>query len=124
MVELAVTMGLLRSELFALRWSDVNFSGLEVLIRRSIYLGKIGDCKTETSRRPLPLDERVAADLWLWKETSKRCSPEDWIFASPHRNGADPYWPETVPCKGYPTGRITAGIYKKVGWHTHLLLNE
>ena len=63
MVTLAVTTGLRRSELFALRWGDVNFSSLAIDVRRSIYLGTIGDCKTETSRQAVPIEERVAADL-------------------------------------------------------------
>ena len=37
-----------------------------------------GDCKTEASRKPVPLDERVAADLWIWKETSRYRQLGDW----------------------------------------------
>src|SRR5258708_31480022 len=64
MVILAVTMGLRRSELFALNWRDVDFSTFMLDVQRSIYLGKIGHCKTDASRKPVPLFERVAADLW------------------------------------------------------------
>jgi integrase len=60
MVLLDVTTGLRRSELFALKWSDVDFSHLCLNVLRSIYLRHIGDCKTEASRKPVPLDERVA----------------------------------------------------------------
>jgi integrase len=67
MVLLDVTTGLRRSELFALKWSDVDFSNLRLDVLRSIYLQHVGDCKTEASRKPVPLDDRVAADLWLWK---------------------------------------------------------
>src|SRR5882762_2831834 len=70
MVILVVTTGLRRSELFALKWRDVDFSTLMLDVQRSIYLGKIGHCKTEASRKPVPVYERVAADLWLWRETS------------------------------------------------------
>jgi integrase len=58
---LAVTTGLRRSELFGLKWADVNFSNMEISVQRSIYLGTVGNCKTETSRKPVPIDERVAA---------------------------------------------------------------
>ena len=75
MVMLDVTTGLRRSELFALKWLDVDFSNLTIDVQRSIYLGKIGNCKTEASRKPVPLDERVAADLWLWKQSSKYRNP-------------------------------------------------
>ncbi len=70
MVLLDVTTGLRRSELLALKWSDVDFSSLELNVVRSIYLRMIGNCKTEASRKPVPLDAHVAADLWLWKEVA------------------------------------------------------
>jgi integrase len=54
MVLLDVTTGLRRSELFALKWHDVDFSNLTIDIKRSIFQGVIGDCKTEASRRPIP----------------------------------------------------------------------
>ena len=95
MVLLDVTTGLRRSELLALKWSHVDFSSLELKVVRSIYLRMIGNCKTEASRKPVPLDAHVAADLWLWKEVSKYSKSDDWIFASPHTQG------------GFPTGRTS-----------------
>ena len=65
----------------------VDFSDLGLDVLRSIYLRHIGDCKTEASRKPVPLDQRVAADLWLWKETTRYRRPDDWIFASPAYSG-------------------------------------
>jgi integrase len=85
---LAVTTGLRRSELLALKWSDVDFSDMRLDVLRSIYMRHIVDCKTEASRKPVPLDERVAADLWMWKETSRYRQPDDWIFASPAIKGS------------------------------------
>jgi integrase len=70
MVMLAVTAELRRSELVGLKWEDISFHEMQISIQRSIYLGAIGNCKTETSRKPVPIDERVAADLWLRKETA------------------------------------------------------
>jgi integrase len=96
MVLLDVTTGLRRSELFALKWSDVDFSHLCLNVLRSIYLRHIGDCKTEASRKPVPLDERVAADLWLWKETTLYREPDDWIFASPRTKGKHRFWPDAL----------------------------
>lgn len=63
MVLLDITTGLRRSELFALKWSDVDFSNLTIDIKRSIYQGRVGNCKTAASRRPVPLSLSVAADL-------------------------------------------------------------
>jgi integrase len=118
MVMLAVTTGLRRSELFALKWCDVNFSGLEISIRRSIYLGVVGDCKTETSRAPVPITERLAAELWIWKETTKYPQPEDWVFASRRNEGRTPLWPGIVLQKVIRPAAVRAGISKRFGWHT------
>jgi integrase len=82
MVLLDVTTGLRRSELLALKWSDVDFSSLELNVVRSIYLRIVGNCKTEASRKPVPLDAHVAADLWLWKRAS---IPTPTIGYSPAR---------------------------------------
>jgi len=44
--------------------------------RRSICEGVVGNFKTETSRRSIPLSLDVAADLWLWKEKTKYAANE------------------------------------------------
>jgi integrase len=118
MVLLDVATGLRRSELFALKWSDVDFSDLRLEVLRSIYLRHIGDCKTEVSRKPVPLDEHIAADLWLWKETTRYGQPHDWIFASPRTRGKYPFWPDTVLEKIVRPAALRAGITKRIGWHT------
>jgi integrase len=118
MVLLAVTTGLRRSELFALKWSDVDFFEMQISIRRSIYLGTIGNCKTETSRRPVPIAERIAADLWLRKETSKYNQPDDWVFTSSRVRGRTPLWPGTVLEKAIRPAALRAGVLKRISWHT------
>ena len=118
MVLLDVTTGLRRSELFALKWSDVDFSNMRLEVLRSIYWGHVGDCKTEASRKPVPLDERVAADLWLWQETSQYRQSGDWIFASPRTLGKYPFWPDSLLQKIIRPAALRAGIKKKIGWHT------
>ena len=118
MVLLDVTTGLRRSELFALKWSDVDFSNLTIEIQRSIFEGVIGRCKTEASRRPVPLSLDVAADLWLWKERTVYSRPDDWIFASPWSKGKKPYWPNTLLRKIIRPAAVSAGIKKRIGWHT------
>lgn len=71
MVILAATTGLRRSELIGLKWCDIDFVGLEISICRSVYQGKIGRCKTEASHQPVPITGRIAADLWIWKESTR-----------------------------------------------------
>jgi integrase len=118
MVLLAVTTGLRRSELFGLRCGDVDFSDLKISVQRSLYQGVVGSCKTETSCKPIPIDERVAADLWLWQEASKYRGPEHWVFASSWNKGYRPLWPGTVLQKVVQPAARKARISGRIGWHT------
>ncbi len=56
MVFLDAATGLRRSELLALKWGDVEFDNLQIRVQRSIYMNVVGDCKTEASKRPVPMD--------------------------------------------------------------------
>ena len=118
MVMLVVMRGLRRSELFALKWCDIDFGQTMVSVQRSVYLGTIGNCKTETSRRPVPLEPRVAADLWIWTEISKYNNPDDWIFASNAKGGINPLWAGVLFEKVIRPAAARAGISKKIGGHT------
>jgi len=118
MVVVAGTTGLRRSELFALQWGDIDFTNLRIDVQRSIFSGVVGNCKTEASRQPIPIDERVAADLWVWKESSKYPQAGDWVFASPRSGGRLPFWPDVVMQKMIKPAAQRAGIRKNVNWHT------
>ena len=52
-VLLDVITGLRASELLALKWSDVDFESLELLVTRSITLQRVGQCKTEALQKPV-----------------------------------------------------------------------
>jgi len=83
MVFLDAATGLQRSELFALKWGDIDFENLQIRVQRSIYLNVVGNCKTEASRKPIPMDPILAAELWTWKQTSSYAQPHDWVFREP-----------------------------------------
>jgi integrase len=118
MVLLDVTTGLRRSELFALKWKDIDFNNLLIAVKRSIFLGVVGACKSETSRQSVPLSLNVAADLWLWKESTRYPEANDWVFASPRRKGKQPLAPDVVPSNIIRSAASRAGIQKRIGWHT------
>jgi integrase len=114
---MAATTGLRRGELYALKWADVDFSNLEIRLTRSTFQQVVGKCKTEGSCRPIPVDS-VAADLWVWQNTSHYRQPEDWVFASPHTCGLPPFWPDITLAKVIRPAATEAGIQKRIGWHT------
>src|SRR3984957_5933559 len=82
MVFLDAATGLGRSELLALKWGDVEFENLQIVVKRSIYRNVVGNCKTEASKKPVPMDPILAAELWAWKRHSSYNQPCDWVFAS------------------------------------------
>jgi integrase len=118
MVLLDATTGLRRSELFALKWGDINFKNQTMNVSRSIYGQVSGNCKTEASRKPVPLAPRVAADLLSWKKESPYPMPDDWVFASPRSKGEFPYWPAILMRKIIRPAALRAGVTKWIGWHT------
>ena len=84
MVFLAVFTGLRVGELLGLKWKDIDFQKMEVHVIRLIVMQHVGDCKTEASRKPVPLDLRLSKVLWNWRLHSLYPTDEDWVFASPH----------------------------------------
>jgi len=55
LIFLDVTTGLRQSELFALRWSDLDFDNGEISVVRSVVHGIVSRCKTESSAKPIPM---------------------------------------------------------------------
>jgi integrase len=110
--------GLRVSELLALRWRDVDFASLELNVTRSIWHQVVGDCKTEASAKPVPLDSYMAEDLLRWRRQSAYSQDDHYVFASEAMKGEQPYWPDNL-MKRYirPVARAN-GIFKNIGWHT------
>jgi integrase len=90
MVLLDVVTGLRASELFALKWTDVNFKKNEISVTRSIVNQVIGSCKTEASQKPVPLDPLLAKTLRTWRAHTRYKTATDWVFASPYSQGRKP----------------------------------
>ena len=89
---LDVATGLRQSELFALKWKDVDFENRQLWVTRSIVQRVVGRCKTEASQKPVPLHDHLIRDLRRWHRRTPYRTPESWVFASPQHRGKDPYW--------------------------------
>ena len=66
LVLLAVTTGLRRSEIFALKWKDVDFQAQQIHVTRSIVQNVVGLCKTESSQKPVPAHDDLVEALQQW----------------------------------------------------------
>jgi len=91
MALLCVCLGLRISEALALRWSDVDWLGSRLSIRRGIVEQVVDDVKTEGSAKSFVLAGALLMRLQLWKQRTQFCSGEDWMFASPAKIGRLPY---------------------------------
>jgi integrase len=63
-------IGLRASEFLALKWKDANITGGEITLRRGVVQQVVGEMKTETSQKPLPMVGALAETLQDWKEHS------------------------------------------------------
>jgi integrase len=117
-VYVAVTTGLRVSELLALKWADVDFTAGEIRLSRGIVRQRIGQMKTEASRKPVPLDAGLAKVFTAWRGCCPYNQDSDYIFGSPDKDGSQPYWPNAAMEKHVRPAAKRAGILKRVGWHT------
>jgi integrase len=98
---LCVCLGLRISEALALRWSDVDWLGSRLSIKRGIVEQVVDATKTEGSAKTFTLARELLALLKSWKQLAQFSEAEDWIFASPVKIGRLPYsytgvWRELV----------------------------
>jgi integrase len=114
--------GLRRSELMALQWGDINWLEQQANITRSIVHDtkreRVGACKTETSQKPVPLDQFMLDELAAWRRLTEYRKDEDWVFASPASEGKWPYWPDTILKRWIIPAAREAKVTKRIGWHT------
>jgi integrase len=110
--------GMRRSELMGLKWQDLDFIEFRINIVRSVVDQVIGNCKTETSRKPVVIDEHIARALISWRQESTYTAPLDWVWASPHKAGNQPLWLATIMRYYIQPAARRVGINKTIGWHT------
>jgi len=114
MVMVAVCLGLRVSEIMGLQWGDFDWSNSTVLVQRGVVQGRVGETKTEYSRRPLPLDDHLAALLVQHRNRSFYKEASDWVFAG---DSGRPRWQEVLLRNHIQPAAVKAGI-GRIGWHT------
>ena len=118
LVLLAVTTGLRRSEIFGLKWKDVDFQVKQIHVIRSIVQNVVGICKTESSQKPVPAHDDLVEALRQWRSQTRYKSLEDWVFASPVHRGHWPYLSQQIMRHHILPVARKLGINKRIGWHT------
>ena len=116
MTILGVCLGLRASEVRGLKWRDVDWQNLELLIVRGIHGRTVEFTKTKESSRGLPLDDSLLLVLKDWRLRTQFDTDDDWIVASPAKLGKLPisypwFW------KQLREAAIRAGV-GPIGTHT------
>jgi len=118
LVLVVASTGLRQSELFGLKWGDINFDQGTMSVTRSIVCGVVGLCKTESSQKPVPVHPTLLEALAKWKEASQYIGSDDWVFASRRHRGRKPIWGQAILRKYIRPVAQRVGIQKRFGWHT------
>lgn len=85
MAIVAMCTGLRISEVLALRWERLDFNAGTMLVDQSVFNGRIGPTKTETSKDEVPLDGELAGVLKAWQTTQGKKT--GLVFPSPLTGG-------------------------------------
>jgi integrase len=118
MVAICATTGLRVSETTGLKWADISFETGLADVQRSVVDGAIGDCKSEVSKQPVPLDALTLDELRSWRAITMYASHSDWVFASERVFGKMPIWSNASLQKVLQPAARRARINKEIGWHT------
>ena len=118
LVLLAASTGLRQSELFGVKWCDIDFAQHTMNVVRSIVYGVVGPCKTESSQKPVPVHPTVLEALGKWRQLCRYNKSDDWVFASRRYRGRKPIWGQAILRKYIRPAAQRVGIQKRFGWHT------
>jgi integrase len=120
---LSAATGLRISESLGLKWSDVDFTGQQIFVRRTWIQGKVGKPKTEASAAPVPMSSLLADAMSAWRAETIYASDSDWVFASARSHGKRPREGGIMAADYLRPAAIKAGVvgadFKgRLGWHS------
>ena len=110
-------LGIRREEVWALKWSDFDFTTNTVMIQRAIVESKVLSVKTDASEAPLPLDESLVRLLLDWRSKSEFNRDEDWVWASPYQAGEMRLHFQSIQKEHILPASVASGL-GNIGWHT------
>ncbi len=105
----AVLTGMRQGELFGLQWSDIDFEGHRVHIRRSLWQGELGTPKSRRSRRAI--DMPVTLEEALRQHAAHRRG--DFVF---HSRDGTPMDADNFRHREFPKALQRAGL-RRIRFH-------
>ena len=89
-VLIAVLTGMRIGEILALRWKYLDLLRGVIQIRETVSEGLFGSPKTRSSRRDLPMSDRVRKAFEVQRAQSRQTGPEDLVFATRKQTPLNP----------------------------------
>jgi integrase len=96
----------------------IDFQQLEIGVLRDVVKQRIERCKTEASKKPVPIDAELAEALWSWRLRCASNEPHDWVFASPRKKGPATVLAQLTVSRCAAAGTQGCWDRRAVGWHT------
>jgi integrase len=118
MMIVSACLGLRCSEVFGLRWEDLDWHARTLTVQRGIVDGRIDDVKTAGSHAKLPLHPRLLREMLQFYSRAEFKDSDDWVFASPFTAGERPYHSYRVQQYVIKPAAIACGLGDGIGWHT------
>jgi integrase len=79
---IAAYAGLTASELRGLKWSDYDSATGLLYVRRGVWKSTVGETKTATRRKPVPVIARLRSLLDAYAASVPPHRPDQWMFTS------------------------------------------
>jgi integrase len=113
MIQLAMSTGLRASEFLGIKWEDIDFDQMVLMVKRSV-VGRHEDAtKTEASEAAVPLHPNLADVLREWR--SEQPSINGWLFGSVVTGR--PFHRDALLKDHLEPAAKIAGI-ARIGWHS------
>jgi integrase len=90
LVLLAAATGMRISELLGLQWGDIDWDAQMIHLNRTWVYGEIGEGKSEESRQPVAMGNRMTTLLREWHRETLYAAATDWVFPSLKLRGKRP----------------------------------
>ncbi len=82
-IAVAATTGVRASELWGLRWGDLDLDARKISIQRRVLdNGDVGPPKSKAGRRSIPISQAIADALHLWRSKSEHPENADYVFSN------------------------------------------
>jgi integrase len=102
------------SEALGLRWGDILWDKLQIMIRRDWVKGTLGRPKSKASRAPVEMHAVLASIIRAWRQETIYSKDSDFLFASSKMHGCQPRLGSMIVQDYIRPAALQAGVLRKL----------